>query len=87
MQGNSSGFLILRSDNVARVEDAIEFFLNAPTNLSSLEATRDAAALYRNAEATTQELKLHLRRILLAPGLPRGKYCDGCRDWLRSGGR
>ena len=84
---NLSSFLILRSDNVARVEDAIEFFLDAQTSLSSLEATRDAAALYRNAEAITQDLKLHLRRILLAPGLPPGTYCEGCRDRLRSGDR
>lgn len=66
---------------------AIEFFLNAQSELISLPAAQASVDAYSLAERATNDVKSALERLGLAVGFPPGSSCDGCREWVISSGR
>ena len=75
------GFRLVNGGSKAQVDRAIDLFLKLQTEIVGSEQAKVSADTYHKARSRTTQLKQHLRRIRLSPGLPPGSVCDGCKAW------
>lgn len=68
-------------------QNASNYFLKAQQEFKSLPQVKTAGEAYRNAEATTRDVKGHVNRLRLAAGFPAGIVCDGCRNQANAIGK